>query len=169
MADETNTQVETIKESDYKKLRRRRVDIVRGTILALTSAVALVLFMMWYRSWPQRLDCYKTSVRLANALNEYYAKYHQLPPVLEVLNIKHGRYDINHYTYRFVGFGEASLHNGAIIAYCSRPHKSLFNIHVPWRHVLIFMNGKIKVEWTPEKEFQQIIKTQPKPIIPYIE
>ena len=162
-------QSEIIQESAYKKLKRRKFDFVRGFILVLTSAAALILFMMWYRSWPQRFDCYRTSIRLANALNEYYDKYHQLPSVLEVLNVKKGRYDISHYTYRFIGFGGSSLHDGTIIAYCKRPHKSLFNIHVPWRHVLIFVNGKIRVQWMPEQEFQKLIKHQPKPITPYLD
>ncbi len=169
MNDEKTSQTDIITGGDYRRLKRRRIDIVRGTILALTTAVALILFMMWYRSWPQRIDCYKASVRLANALNEYYSKYHQLPPVLEVLDFKHGRYGVSHYTYRFIGFGKSRLQNGMIIAYCSHPHKSLFNIHVPWRHVLIFMNGKINVEWVPEKEFQRAIESQPVPSVPYSE
>ncbi len=158
---EKDNQSDIITEGDYRRLKRRKIDVVRGIILVLTSAIALILFMMWYKSWPQRVDCYRTSVRLASALNNYYKEYHQLPPILSVLNVRPGRYNLSHYEYRFVGFGADKLRDGTIIAYCRQPHKSLFHIHTAWRHILVFLKGKIVVQWVTEDEFQKIMKSQP--------
>lgn len=145
-----------------RALREAKRNLVRAIIIILTTSIAMIFFVVWYKAWPQRLDCYRQSVRLASALDKYYIAYRKLPPVLSMLDVKTGRYKIEHYKYRFEGFGYVGrLRDGMIIAYCRLAHKGLF--HKPGRHILIYRQGKIDVIWLGEEEFQRIIKTQPDP------
>lgn len=145
-----------------RRLRKAKRDLLRAAIIILTTSTAMVFFVVWYKAWPQRLDCYRQSLRLASALDHYYTAYRKLPPVLNMLELKSGRYHIGHYKYQFEGFGYVGrLRDGMVIAYCRVPHTGLFR--APGRHILIYREGKIIVVWLPEKEFQTLIRSQPDP------
>ncbi len=151
-----------VSSSKIRTIKKRKLDISRTILVMLLSSTMLIFFLVWYKSWPQRMDCYREAVRIAQALNKYIYQHHKLPPVLTVLSIPKGRYGIGHYEYRFIGLGLPQIPpEGTIICYCAKPHQSL--IHEPGRHILIFKEGNIKIIWVTEKEFQKIIKNTPPP------
>lgn len=152
---------EEFSTAGLRAIQRRRTNIPRTITFVLISAIMLIFFVLWYKSWPQKIDCLREAQRIANALNEYISTYKRLPPLLNTLPIEKGRYDITHYEYRFIGFGLTSLPpNGTIICYCKLPHRSL--IHRSGRHILIFEDGQVKIMWLDEDEFQKMMEDQPK-------
>jgi hypothetical protein len=140
---------------------RRRISILRAALVALITAVALIFFILWYRAYPQRLDCLRMAQRLTVALEEYREKNKSLPSLLEVLPIKTGRYNMEHFTYYFTGLGgPAVLPDRTLVAYCANPHRALFI--QPWRSVILFEKGRITQTTLPENQFQ-ILRSKQRP------
>lgn len=78
------------------------------------------------------------------------------PAVLESLSLRPSRYNVDHYEYCFAGLAMgADVPDGTLVAYCGRPHRSLFS-H-PWRHILVVSRGRTAVEWLPEEAFQDFL------------
>jgi len=138
---------------------RRRISLVRTGIITLVTSGILIGFIFWYRDLPQRLDCSRMAQRIAAGLNNYHRTYHRLPNTLEELHVSEGRYTIDHYEYRFLGFGDsADLADGVLVVYCLNPHRSVFS--PAWRHVLIAHQGMIVVNRMSEPEFQAMLARQ---------
>jgi len=138
---------------------RRRISLVRTGIVALVTSAALIGFIFWYRDLPQRMDCYRMAQRIAAGLNESRQVRRRLPSTLDELGVPEGRYQIEHYEYRFLGFGGlGDLTDGVVVGYCQAPHHPLFS--PPWRHVLIAHRGIISVSRMSEEEFQALLVRQ---------
>jgi hypothetical protein len=138
---------------------RRRIGLLRMTLVVLVTTVALICFIVWFRAWPQRADCAKQAQRLAIALDDYRRTHHAFPPVLDVLSIKSGRYAMGHFDYLFAGLGApADPPDGTWVAFCLVPHRSLFS--QPWRHVIFVNHAALSITWLPEKQFQEYRRRQ---------
>jgi len=149
---------EQVGQSLQRQAQRRRFRVIRTATVAATMAIAMIFFLLWYRGFPHRLDCYRSMHKLVVQLDQHRQKYGRFPPVIPNPEEVLGRYKGLHYKYRFEGYGAPGrLPEGTIIAYCRRPHHTLF--HKPWRHVALWQNGKIAIVWLPEDEFQ---KTKPR-------
>jgi len=134
-----------------RALRRRRISLLRATLVILITSAALVLFVFWYRSLPQGLDCARSAQRVASALEVYTTEHHRLPPILDVLPVKKGRFGIEHFDYWFAGIGgPAILPDGTIVAYCVTPHPSPFQ--EKWRSAIIFKNGHFVISRVTEND-----------------
>jgi len=143
---------------------RRRVNSVRTGIVVVLTAVVLIFFVIWYRAWPQRWDCFKEAQRVAVAVEEYRARNNSFPPLLSTLSIKNGRYNYDHFEYCLTGLGgPADPPAGTLIAYCQETHQPLLG--TPWRHILIFSKHHIAINWLAEKEFKKL-HTQQLPAYP---
>ena len=147
--------------SPSRTVYRRRISILRAGTVALVTAGALIFFILWYRAYPQKLDCLKLAQRLTVALEMYREKNKCLPSLLEVLAVKTGRYNFDHFDYYFAGLGGPGvLPNETLIAYCANPHRALFT--QPWRSVILFERGQITLKTLPEKQFQ-ILRAKQRP------
>ncbi len=141
---------------------RRRISILRAATVALVTSVALIFFILWYRAYPQRLDCIKIAQRVTIALEEYRVTNKVLPPLLEMLSVKPGRYSIDHFDYYFTGIGAPPiLPDETLIAYCDHPHRALFI--EPWRSVILFEKGHVTYRMIPENLFQEMRNRQRPP------
>jgi len=137
---------------------RRRIDLFRLFLITLATLAALGLFLVYYRTWPQRMDCLKLATRVAHACQTRWEQTGALPFTLETLDVKPGRFPLRHYDYRFVGFGSSDkLPDGTIIAYCQTPHQNLFQR--PGRSVLFVEHGRLVVRWLTEDQFQKMLKS----------
>jgi hypothetical protein len=88
-------------------------------------------------------------------MEEYRVKNNSLPPLLGALSIKNGRYNYDHFEYRFTGMGgPANPPEGTLIGYCEDVHRPW--LATPWRHILIFSKHHIVVKWLPENEFKKL-------------
>jgi len=151
-------------EARYAR-RPRQVSPYRAIIVVVITSALLLLGVVWGKSWVHKLDCSKVTGRLAAEMEHYRQQHGRFPTDIKVLHIKPGRYRLNHFRYRFAGFGApAKLADGALIAYCIEPHKRLFG--KPWRHVLVFDRGRIEIKWLREDQFQALLKRQ-KPHPPF--
>jgi hypothetical protein len=141
---------------------RRRISLIRATLVALIISVALIFFIFWYLTWPHRMDCAKQSQRIAMALENSLRQTESFPPRLESLSIKPGRFGLEHYEYYFTGIGGPGfLPEGTIVAYCLQPHRPLFS--EPWRNALIYQKGHLVIQWMTEDNFQKLLAKQHAP------
>ncbi|NLX06978.1 MAG: hypothetical protein GXY33_17715 [Phycisphaerae bacterium] len=137
-------------------LRQRRTNLYRGVLAVMVVSAVMLFFVVWYKSWPQKLDCRRAAVRLAIALEQYGVRENRLPSLLDVLDLRSGRYRSDHYEYPLAGFGGSPmLPEGSIVAYCAQSHTGL--LHDPGRHVLVFHQRRIVVLWLDEARFQQAL------------
>lgn len=141
------------------KTVRRRTDLRRTLATVIITAVVLILFVVWYKAYPHKLDCQNTAQQIADYLNTYRQKYQSFPIVIDEAEIERGRFPIDHFTYRFSGMGaDAHQPDGTIVVYCRAPHRTLFR--ESGRHVLKVEKDKIVLQWIPEDEFQRLLKQQ---------
>lgn len=153
-----NTEKSVLPVSD-RILKRRKLDLFRTVTLIVIVGSGLIFFTSWYRSWPQDLDCQRMNQRLVIALENYRHSHRRLPQILKLVDVRTGRYTLDHYEYWFEGLGGPEvLPEGTIIAYCKRCHNPMFSD--PWRSVILFMNGVITTGRMNEPEFQQRIAKQ---------
>ncbi len=146
-------------------IRRRQRRLYGWFLTLILTGIALGVFIMWYKAWPQKVDCQRTIARIRVAMENYRRDHRKLPPLLDTMELKPGRYRTTHYAYLLEGFGgPATYKDGTVIAHCARPHEGIF--HEPGRHMLIFQDRQINFTWISETEFQAIIKDQ-KAIVPY--
>jgi hypothetical protein len=142
-----------------RQLRHRRIGLLRGTLIILMTTAGLAFFLAWYRALPQGMDCARMTQRVTTALETYRREHHKLPPILNVLNVRKGRYPIEHFDYWFGGIGGPELlPTGTLIAYCKVPHEAMFSD--PWRSAIMMNDGQIIATRLSEKEFQKILKQQ---------
>ena len=100
--------------------------------------------------------------RVAAAIENYRVTHRRLPQILKFLDIRKGRYSIDHYEYRFEGLGgPETLPQNTLVGYCTRPHVPMFS--EPWRNIIVFMNGKVVVGRISESEFQAKVEKQLSP------
>jgi hypothetical protein len=143
-------------------LKRRRMGLLRSALIIVIAGCGLIFFTSWYRSWPQDLDCQRMNQRIAVAMENYRRVHQKLPQILKILDVRTGRYSLDHYEYWFEGLGgPKALPEGTVIAYCKAPHEPIFSDS--WRSVIIFMNGSIVVGRMKESEFQAKIVKQLSP------
>ncbi len=141
---------------------RRRISLLRAGFVALVTSVALILFILWYRAYPQKIDCRRQAERIAVALEDYRLQHKSLPAMLDILPIKPGRYGLEHYEYYFSGLGgPETLPDDTLIAYCSPPHHALWE--APWRSVILFEKGKVTMKVLTENQFQTLRSRQRPP------
>jgi len=141
---------------------RRRISTLRAILVGSTISVALIFFVIWYKSWPNQIGCNRLAVRTCAAMNAYLLKNDRLPPFLETLNVKPRRYSVDHFEYLFEGVGgPGRLPNGTVVAYCVPPHYPLFSD--PWRNVLIYQDSHIAFQRISDAEFKKILAKQPAP------
>ena len=139
-----------------------RVGLFRAAIFAIVSAMVLMVFVYWYKYWPQQMDCRTGISRIADKLYDYAQTHQRLPMVLEELDVNPGRYDLSHYTYRFMGFGGLPVQpNGTIIIHCNQVHKGMFR--EPGRHQIMVQNGSFVTQWVSQEQFDEIMTTQDEP------
>lgn len=139
---------------------RRRMMLLRTGGIAVVMAAALALLLVWHRGGPHRRDCYGSISRLVHWLDSYRAQHDGFPVVLVGLEQRLGRYSVEHYTYRFEGFGApADLPDGTLVVYCRGTHKTAFS--EPWRHIAVLHQGRIVVQWIPEQQFEKLEPTAP--------
>lgn len=156
---ENTNQPRDLSEHMPYAIKRRRLIFWRSLLIALVTTAGIAMFVIWYKAWPQKMDCYATAQKLAYALDKYRTKNNELPPLLEAVEIDGTRYSIDHYTYRLTGFGGPPAYpDGTVIAYCRSPHEGLF--HNSGRHVLLFKNKRLRLVWMDEDEFRKYMKTQ---------
>jgi len=160
--DEPIERTKPVSGGNSRTAHRRRINLIRASIVALITSVVLIFFIVWYRAYPQKVDCFRMSQRLVGALEEYREKNKTLPTSLDTLPIKPGRYDLNHFEYFFNGLGGPDhLPDDTFIAWCASPHRSLFE--EPWRSVILFEKGRIVLKTLPEKQFQTLRSQMPPP------
>jgi len=141
---------------------RRRISTLRAILVGSTISIALIFFIVWYRSWPNQVGCNRQAVRICAAFDTYIAKNNRMPPFLETLDVKPGRFSVSHFDYIFKGIGgPGRLPNGTIIAYCVPPHYPLFSD--PWRNILIYQDSHIVFQRISETEFKKVFAKQPAP------
>lgn len=140
-------------------LKRRRIGLLRSTMLLMVVGAGLIFLTTWYRTWPQDMDCQRMNQRVATAIEDYRQSHRKLPQILALLDVRRGRYSIDHYAYWFEGLGGPGvLPQGTLVAYCKRPHEPMFS--EPWRHVIVFIDGEVVVGRMSEVEFQAKIARQ---------
>ncbi len=138
---------------------RRRISLVRTILVGLIISVALVFFVIWYRTVPHRLDCTKEAHRIAVALDAHVLKNQSFPTILDSLPIKPGRFGTEHFEYCFIGLGgPGNIPDGTFVAYCLQPHRPMFG--EPWRNVLIRKNDHLVVQYMTEEQFQKLLARQ---------
>lgn len=143
-------------------LKRRRIDLLRSAVIVVVVGSGLIFFTSWYRSWPQDMDCQRMNQRIAFAVDNYRRVNRKLPQILRFLDIREGRYTLDHYEYWFEGLGGPEvLPEGTIIAYCKKPHEPMFSDS--WRSIILFMNGSVIVGRMRELEFREKIAKQLSP------
>jgi len=140
-------------------LKRRRTNMLRLFLVLLFWTAGMIMFVVWYKNWPQKMDCARTAKRLTVAIDNYRATHQSLPAFFDEINVKPGRFNMTHYEYRFLGFGgPANLPDGTVVAHCAEPHKGI--LHESGRYVIRFLNNKLVLEWMTEPAFQQIMDKQ---------
>jgi len=148
-----------VPQRQLQNLRQRRDVMLRMIIIALITTAGMALFVVWYKQWPQRMDCRRTMTRLIQSLDTYVDEHHRLPAVLEDLQMAPGRYPVSHYEYTLEGLGgQPILKDGTILIFCAKPHKGAF--HDPGRHVLMFKNSRLVLLWLEEPQFRKLIADQ---------
>lgn len=145
--------------------KRRRLNLYRTLTIVITTSAALILFVSWWRAYPRRSECYNAAVVLLKTLDAYRLENQRLPPILDVLPLERKRrYILGHFEYQFPGLGApATLPDGTIVANCNRVHTMVF--HEPWRCAVMFREGKLVVEFLPEKIFENLLE-QRKTLLP---
>lgn len=145
-----------VPQRQLQNLRQRRDVIIRMTIIALITTAGMALFVVWYKQWPQRIDCRRAMTRIVQGLDKYAAEHHRLPAVLEELKIPQGRFSIEHYEYTLEGLGgRPVLRDNTVLVFCGKPHEGPF--HEPGRHVLMFVNNRLSLLWFEEPEFRDMM------------
>ena len=143
-----------------RSISRRRMTLLRTGAIAVVMAVALVLLLLWHRGGPHRRDCHGSISRLVHWLDNDRAQHDRFPVVLVGLGQRLGRYSVDHYTYRFEGFGAAGdLPDGTLVVYCRAAHRTAFS--EPWRHMAMLRQDQIVVQWIAEQQFEKLKPTAP--------
>jgi hypothetical protein len=152
----------TMTSAGTRILKRRKNNLFRSIGILMTVGFGLIFLINWYRSLPQGMDCQRMTQRIATAIEDYRIAHGKLPQILGFLDIRKGRYSIDHYEYWFEGLGgPGTLPQGTLVGYCKKPHQPVFSD--PWRSIIVFMDGAIVVRRVSESEFQTKISRQLSP------